>query len=107
MATRSWPSPEMSPICRASSTLVPTPSVQATSTGSRMGGMGNVPANPVVPPCTRSRMPWVSARAASRLTPASSYEIPPSATGAGYRLGAAPAAASNRSLPEASGTGMG
>ena len=62
----------MRPSSRASSSLVPTPSVQVTSIGSRIpAGRGCAAANPVWPPAMSDAIAAVWRPAASRLTPAS------------------------------------
>ena len=62
----------MRPSSCASSSLVPTPSVQVTSIGSRMpGGIAWAAAKPVWPPAIIDEIAAVCRRAASRSTPAS------------------------------------
>src|SRR5579871_5829132 len=57
MATRSIPTLSNRPTCRATSSLVPTPSVAATRTGRRYpAGTSNSPPNPPTPDSTPGRV---------------------------------------------------
>src|SRR5665648_853650 len=84
MATRSMPMVPSLPMVRASSILVPTPSVPATSTGSLSFGSRSAPPKPPSPPSTngcfvllsRCFMRSTARLPASTSTPASLYVNP-------------------------------